>query len=322
MDEEDMLDHDLDEESSEHMRKRRQEAYDQADTNKDGAIDLEEYRAYHRKPMERMKHSTSMQTAIEASDRMRADVFKRLDLDKDEKLSRAEWDIHTHIRKKDDLEGGRASAQKYKHHRSKTSMKERMRRHGSLLHELRTQEERDAAFKKADADGSGTLSLEELAKFMAAPYEEEEKEREAERAEHVKSIQERDQEKVRQRSKLQEEAVAEELGEAGKGDVPGMKDMKERFDEHARRMATARKDHDERFAQRKTEIEERMGQARKRMSDMRFRQAERTLKRYDADRDGNISSEEWHMSLKRFERKPRPNFSEKEALRKEASSSL
>jgi len=34
----------------------------------------------------------------------------------------------------------------------------------------------------------------------------------------------------------------------------------------------ARKDHDERFAQRKTEIEERMGQARKRMSDMRFRQ--------------------------------------------------
>jgi len=25
-------------------------------------------------------------------------------------------------------------------------------------------------------------------------------------------------------------------------------------------------------------------------------QAERTLKRYDADRDGNISSEEWHMA--------------------------
>jgi len=65
-----------------------------ADANGDGAVDRSEYLAFFRAPMERLrlKDHERLKSALEASDRMRGNIFQRLDRDSDARLSRDEWD--------------------------------------------------------------------------------------------------------------------------------------------------------------------------------------------------------------------------------------
>jgi len=73
-------------------RKRHGSQFEQGDTNRDGVLDVEEYKAIYRNPLERLQETDAKYKAIEASDRMKGGTFPKIDTDGNGVISRGEWD--------------------------------------------------------------------------------------------------------------------------------------------------------------------------------------------------------------------------------------
>lgn len=282
-----------------------QEQFDQGDTNKDGVLSLDEYRAVFRKPLERMKQSEGIQSALEASDRMRGDIFGRLDKDKNGVLARGEWDsIYKDDSNDSSSKSSKSSSSSMHHlddmldeegHHSARGVQERLRKEGRLLHLLETEGERTSAFVEADQDKSNSLSREELQAFMAKPHDEMEKELEEKRLERVEEMKTRNEKGKNPRRKS---SVKDDTATAGEEIYKDSK-LSGKMDEHKKRMDQARSEFEKKFEERQKEIDKRMSGARTRIRDLRARQVDRSFKHYDKNSDGSVSLEEWHTSLKK-----------------------
>jgi len=305
---------------------RQEKHFDEADTNKDGVLSVEEYRTFYRKPLERLEDGESKRKAIEASDRMRGEVFERLDKDHNGALAKGEWDkVFSKQRAKLNHDDGafEAMMEDEAEAYSPGRIQKRLRKDGRLLHLLRTDAQRDSAFAEADADQDKTISLDELQAYMAKPHvdmEREQVERSAQRdAERKTRYETRKQEHLGELESdittAHDETKHHERSEAEST-------MRKSLDEHTAKMEQARQDFDAKFAARQKEIEDRMVQAKDRMRSLRARQVERTFKHYDRDRDGKITADEWHTAIKKSSAGA-PDEEEdeqmREALRKEAS---
>lgn len=263
-----------------------------ADANGDGAVDRSEYLAFFRAPMERLrlKNQERLKSALEASDRMRGDIFQRLDRDSDARLSRDEWDRVFIAPAHGGRPGGAGDAGSHS-----DSIQERLRKDGRLLHLLATAEAQDMAFQKADADRSGALTLAELQVFMAAPHDEMEREED--------DFRRRRTEKQRALHDARRNTTRAALEAGGLGGA------------RASAMATGQGAAETRAAHegapdlgveasrgsmaREREIDARMAAARRRIRHARARQVERTFTNLDADADGLLTLHEWRAGLSR-----------------------
>jgi len=294
-----------------------QQQFDQADANKDGVLSLDEYRAVFRKPLERMTQSEGIQSALEASDRMRGDIFGRLDKDKNGVLARGEWDT---VFAKDEKRKSKSGSMhddlmEEDGHQSARGVQERLRKDGRLLHLLGTEGERDKAFTEADQDKTKSLTLDELQTYMAKPHDEMEKEQHDKRLKRNDDAKTRHDQHGKERSRKSRE-------EGGKGKARAHNpEISDKIDEHKKRMDQARSEFEKKFEERQKEIDERMTGARTRIRDLRKRQVERLFKSYDKDADGSVTLEEWHAALSKHQRPHRVNSSEqtrRNALHKES----
>lgn len=278
------------------MKQSHMRAFETADTSGDGKLDKEEYKAFHRRALERMDTSSpGIAKAIESSDRMRGDMFDRLDKDKDGMLTGAEWNS---IYDREKLPRGMPGMED-EDFEDMHDLRSRMPKGamGHMPHLLETDDDKAKAFAEADANKDGSVSADELQAYMFKPHEEAEKER--------KERMDTREAKRKDRSKRNPKE---------KGDFEGLEGQAGA--ERSERM----KEFDKRFEERKKEVEERMSQAKERLSGVRVKQAERMFKRYDANADGKITNEEWGNFAKASgERMRRADQFRREALDKAAS---
>jgi len=123
-----------------------------ADEDANGSLSKEEYKAFFRTPLEKMK--TVSKQAVEASDKIRGDIFDRLDGDHDGQLTRDEW------------HGGhknRGVRSRREHHGPGADMEASLRSRSPFRG---TPEDKAKAFLEADVDQSKTLSPEEFTNYM------------------------------------------------------------------------------------------------------------------------------------------------------------
>jgi hypothetical protein len=157
-------------------RKRHGSQFEQGDTNRDGVLDVEEYKAIYRNPLERLQETDAKYKAIEASDRMKGETFPKIDTDSNGVISRGEWDS---LMKESEDKGEGPDPDMMEEHKIINGLQKRLRSDKRLLHELKTHPEREEAFTGADADGDNAISLEEFQSYMVKPHDDMEKEAEA-----------------------------------------------------------------------------------------------------------------------------------------------
>ena len=267
-----------------------------ADANGDGAVDRSEYLAFFRAPMERLrlKDHERLKSALEASDRMRGNIFQRLDRDSDARLSRDEWDRVFISPAHGGRPGGAGDAGSHS-----DSIQERLRKDGRLLHLLTTAEAQDMAFQEADTDRSGALMLAELQVFMAAPHDEMEREEDDSRRRRTEN-QRALHDARRNTTRAALEVLQEERGLAGAmaGALPARQGAADtRAAQEGAPDPGAEASRGSRARER--EIDARMAAARRRIRHARARQVERTFTNLDADADGLLSLHEWRAGLSR-----------------------
>jgi len=134
--------------------KQNEQAFHLADSDKDNSVSKEEYKKYYRDKLSKMK--TVSQQAIESSDKIRDDVFARLDTDGDGKLSATEFDVHAR-------RGGSLDSENRRQGGPPETEEDRRRRRVPFSG---APEDRKADFEKADTDGSKTISSAEFSAYL------------------------------------------------------------------------------------------------------------------------------------------------------------
>ena len=264
------------------------------DTNHDGIVDKSEYCVFHRKPLKHVRmQSCSMKIAVEASDRLRGQMFDRLDRDHNGLVSQKEW--HRIFGKAGhNPEEDMHKEQEFGHLVSESgSLQERLKNSGRLLHLLHTHADQERAFWLADFDRSKTISLTEFKAFMAKPHEEHEEETKA----HLKRRAQESQDShlafreqfLRADGKMSpdKDEVDSNVGAASDGTIP----------HYGRRPAEPQQEQRDLFATRQREIEERMMRAHDSVRSLRNRQLERTFDQLDQNDDHVICEDEWYSAI-------------------------
>jgi len=269
-------------------------------------LDVEEYKAIYRNPLERLQETDAKYKAIEASDRMKGETFPKIDTDSNGVISRGEWDS---LMKESEDKGEGPDPDMMEEHKIINGLQKRLRSDKRLLHELKTHPEREEAFTGADADGDNAISLEEFQSYMVKPHDDMEKEAEAakmrrtakRKEKEAKEKEKREKEKVERETRRSKKRPKDEFDEDEPTADANPEDLGPEFAEHVKNMERHRSDLEERFRKREAEMNERVAESKKRIRNLRVRAWERTFLHYDHNRDGKIDNKEWHVSMQKHQ---------------------